>query len=358
MERSDQRMFDFRSGGWVLLLAALITIAVAAWGLAGIFISDEPRIGDGQTLESYNFNLSTTLIPIDRITPGHIAKDHEVRAIDDPRFYTVEEVERITEEERGKYLVTHDRVIGVAFGDEAKAYPLSILAQHEIVNDTVGGVPVAVTYNPLCDSAAVFDRRVGGETRNFGVSGLLFNSNLLMYDRQDDLSRESLWSQVQRRAVTGPAAAEGTTLEVLPAALVHWEDWLREYPETLVLKRDPNLLKRYKRTYNRYFSSDELFFPVEPLPDEGQLKAPMIVIFDNGAARMFLLEDLYKSAAGGIVTIDDSGPSGGGTSGGAIRFEVGERPLIAWPKDARTGETLPTMTLFRFAWHAMTHQPQ
>ena len=94
------------------------------------------------------------------------------------------------------YLEDHDRVIGVRFGGEARAYPLRVLNWHEAVNDTVGAKAIAVTYCPLCDSSLVFDRDVGGEVREFGISGKLWNSNVLLYDRQKDSRQESLWSQL------------------------------------------------------------------------------------------------------------------------------------------------------------------
>ena len=113
----------------------------------------------------------------------------------------------------GRFLVPGDLVIGLSLHGEARAYPLEILALHEVCNDTLGGEPILVTYQPLCDSAVVFERRVDGHTREFGVSGLLYNSNLLMYDRHPEQPQdESLWSQLQFRALAGPAAAQHATL--------------------------------------------------------------------------------------------------------------------------------------------------
>ena len=103
-----------------------------------------------------------------------------------------------------------------------RAYPLRVLVWHEVVNDTVSGLPILVTYNPLSEGIAVFDRRVAGRTLSFGVSGLLYQSNLLMYDRDGTRGAESLWSQLQARAVSGPAAGAGQTLELVPFALARW----------------------------------------------------------------------------------------------------------------------------------------
>ena len=93
-----------------------------------------------------------------------------------------------------------DRVIGVVVGQAARAYPLRILAQHEVVNDQINDQVIAVTDCPLCDPSIVFDRRLEDQPIEFGVSGLLFNSNVLMYDR-DDGNREGLWSQLRSQSV-------------------------------------------------------------------------------------------------------------------------------------------------------------
>lgn len=353
------RLFTFASGGWVLLIALALTLAIAAWGYLGWLRVGASRIGDGVTLESYRFDLADTLIPREQIIPAGFSKDREVPAMYQPRFISPTEVDRITRDERGKYLVSRDRVIGVVINGEARAYPLNILFVHEIVNDTLGGVPIAVTYHPLCDSIVVFDRRVAGETLEFGVSGLVHNSNLLMFDRRDndDPRAESLWSQLQARAVAGPAAAEGRVLTLLPARLMHWSEWRSAHPDTSVLAREPDLRRRYTRTYSQYFDSDKLHFPVSPLPPENDplpLKSAMIVI-DLGApapggatggliARR--LDDLLARADndGRVVEIIDTVP---------VEFIVRDGPLVAWAHRLDTGEPLPARWCLRFAWWAL-----
>jgi len=156
---------------------------------------------------------------------------------------------------------------------------------HEIINDCVGGRPIAVTYSPLCDSVVVFDRCVGGETLEFGVSGLLYNSNLLMYDRRPDAVGESLWSQLQFRAVAGPAAKKGRTLEIMPAVVVPWAAWVDRHAETTIVLPDPRRKRLYERdTYQHYFNSDKLHFPVTPLPppDGWPLKTPIVALRKGG----------------------------------------------------------------------------
>ncbi len=153
------------------------------------------------------------------------------------------------------------------------------------MNDTLGGRPVAVTYNPLCDSAVVFDRTLGGTALTFGITGLLYNPTLLMHDRRPGGKGESLFSQLLFRAVAGPAAAAGTNLEVLPSSLLTWQDWRSAHPRTTVLAPDPRLAAQYGRDpYSSYFGSDLLRYPVRPLPPStmGAYKTPVVALQVDG----------------------------------------------------------------------------
>ena len=168
-----------------------------------------------------------------------------------------------------------DQVVGVALGDEAKAFPLKILDYHEAVNDDVGGVPVAVTYCPLCDSSAVYDRRHGDRVREFGISGLLYNSNVLLYDRQHDPISESLWSQMRSQAVAGASVQE--RLKKLPLEVTTWSDWLKRYPHTTALSTNTGHGRMYdRRAYRTYFASPRLMFPVEPSDERLPAKTPVV----------------------------------------------------------------------------------
>jgi hypothetical protein len=135
----------------------------------------------------------------------------------------------------------HEMVLGVEVGGDARAYPIGLLAQHEIVNDTVGGQPIAVTYCPLCFTGIVYSREIGAQEYTFGVSGRLLRNVLVMYDRQT----ESLWSQLLGEAVWGDL--KGTQLEFFPSWLTTWEEWKSRYPGTLAL------VKGYKVEYDPYY---------------------------------------------------------------------------------------------------------
>ncbi len=264
---SKKRLFTFRSGGWVVVLSGVFSLIVIVWAVAPALLRSGPRpIGDRRNVETYGFDRSTCLVPRGRIVAGGMRKD-ALRALVDPPVFAGREIADYNAELYGKYLVSSDRVIGVEINGEERAYPLRVLNCHEIVNDTLGGVPIAVTYNPPCDSVVVVGREVDGEVLEFGVSGLLYNSNLLMFDRRPNAHGESLWSQLQARAIAGPAAADARTLRVVGASLVRWGDWLADWPQTTVLELDRRMFKRYQETtYKVYFISDHLMFPVDPPP--------------------------------------------------------------------------------------------
>ncbi|MBI1367895.1 MAG: DUF3179 domain-containing protein [Planctomycetes bacterium] len=181
-----------------------------------------------------------------------------------------------------RFVVSHDEVIGVTINGESRAYPIRYLRWHEIVNDTIGGAPVAVTYNPLCDSSVVFDRRLNGITLNFGFSGLLYNSNLVMYDRDS----MSLFCQLKAAAIAGPLA--GQSLTVLPLWYGTWKDWSEQHPDTSVFTGNNIYKERYYRDpLPDYYDKGELRFPVAPLPPPGGRALMDIVQSPTMRARWF-----------------------------------------------------------------------
>ena len=148
-----------------------------------------------------------------------------IRAIDRPRFEPASQADSSMKPDQ--------RLIGLVLNGDARAYPLPILSVHEVVNDVVGGEPVAVTWCPLCYTALVFSRHVPGreEPLTFGVSGKLLYNTLVMVDRQTD----SLWSQLYGAAVDGPLTGE--RLSFFPSQFTTWEQWYARYPESKVLSK-------------------------------------------------------------------------------------------------------------------------
>ena len=200
---------------------------------------------------------------------------------------SVAEVELAKENERTPFLLGVDSVIGVSIGGEARAYPTRIMNLHEIVNDRVGGQAVAVTWDPVCGSAVVFSRVVGNDgPMEFGVSGLLYNSNLLMFDRHTtDAKMESLWSQLGFRAIAGPAV--GKKLTVLPFALTTWEAWVAKHPNARAFEGLRTLKATYRDVqypFEMYLSTDQIPFAVKPLwADHSlKLKTPIVATSRDG----------------------------------------------------------------------------
>ena len=196
-------------------------------------------------------------IPLDEILSGGPGKDG-IPSIDNPKFISVSDA---------GFLDDSDQGLGLTVGGESRFYPYRILVWHEIVNDTIAGKPVLVTYCPLCATGIVFERRVGGEVQEFGVSGMLWQSNLLMYNRPStalgtgagNTENESLWSQVLGEAVLGTHT--GKKLPIVRSDVVRWGDWKRAHTATQVLSRDTGALRDYGRDpYGSYYTSDSVSF--------------------------------------------------------------------------------------------------
>jgi hypothetical protein len=162
------------------------------------------------------------LIDLDHLVSGGPPPDG-IPPIDDPQFQPAGEVD---------WLEAEEPLLSLTVDGETRGYPLQVMTWHEIVNDSVSGVPVAVTYCPLCNSGVAFERRVGERLLDFGTSGMLYADNLVMYDRQT----ESLWPQLTGQASVG--ALTGTQLEAIPMGVVGWDQFRTAHPDALVLTRD------------------------------------------------------------------------------------------------------------------------
>ena len=190
--------------------------------------------------------LPDPLIEVSRILSGGPPPDG-IPPVDDPRFDTVDEVD---------WLAPNEPVLALSLGGEHRAYPVQIMMWHEIVNDTVAGAPVAITYCPLCNSALVFDRRLTGPDGDdrlvsFGTSGKLYNSDLLMYDRQT----ESLFSQLIGLGVAG--VLTGVELDRDPVQTFSFEDWSETHPDGLVLNRVTGQERNYGLNPYEQYDTEE-----------------------------------------------------------------------------------------------------
>ncbi|MCG8348727.1 MAG: DUF3179 domain-containing protein [Chloroflexales bacterium] len=186
----------------------------------------------GGAAAEFTTDFSKHSVPYREILSGGPPKDG-IPAIDNPSFVAVEEAD--------EWLSPVEPVVLVEINGDARAYPLQILTWHEIVNDTVGGTPVAVTFCPLCNTAIVFERTVDAEVLDFGTTGRLRFSNLIMYDRQT----ETWWQQGTGEAIAGELTR--TQLTFHPAALIAWSDFKATHPDGQVLSRETG----YNRSYGQ-----------------------------------------------------------------------------------------------------------
>jgi hypothetical protein len=193
--------------------------------------------------ESWDTDFTKALVPLDEFQSGGPAKDG-IPAVDLPQFTRADEID---------WLGDREPVIVVEIDDEKRAYPIQILMWHEIANDQIGATPIAVTFCPLCNTAIVFDRRLDGVIYDFGTTGKLRNSDLVMYDRQT----ESWWQQFSGQAVVGELA--GKELEQIPARMVAWGDFLDEHPSAAVLNRNTGFVRDYGQ--NPYVGYDDIDTP-------------------------------------------------------------------------------------------------
>lgn len=244
-------------------------------------------------------------VPLTEFQSGGPGKDG-IPAIDAPTFVAVAEAD--------EWLEDREPVIELELAGEARAYPLQILIWHEIVNDEVGATPVAVTFCPLCNTALVFDRRVDGRVLDFGTTGNLRNSDLVMYDRQT----ESWWQQFGGRALVGELT--GKKLGQIPARVVAWEDFKAKHPDGNALSRNTGYSRPYGQ--NPYTGYDDVdsppFFPAENEDDERLPPKERVV---------------YVERSGDAVAI----PFSALAKEREIKVEVGgERLVVTWLSGVRS----------------------
>jgi hypothetical protein len=224
-------------------------------------------------------------VAYDEILSGGPPKDG-IPAIDRPSFVAVAEA---------RDLASHDPVISIEIHGEARAYPLRIMIWHEIVNDTVGQTPIAVTWCPLCNSSVVFDRRVAGRTLSFGTTGKLRNSDLVMYDRET----ESWWQQFGGECIVG--ALLGAQIKYLPARVESIERFRARYPNGGVLvPPDPEGRRYGSNPYVGYDRAERPFLYHGSLP-EGVPPLARVVSVGGEAWTLDLVKERHQIETGDLV---------------------------------------------------------
>lgn len=254
-------------------------------------VADSPRENVASALDGRSDpSFPEPLIDLDRLRSGGPPPDG-IPPLEFPDFVPVEDVD---------YLADQDPVLVLRIGDDARAYPVQILIWHEIVNDIVGNVPVSVTYCPLCNSAVAYDRRLDDRVLSFGTSGMLYNSALVMYDRQT----ESLWSHFTGQAVVGHLT--GAQLDVHPVATVAWSDWRDANPDGLVLSRDTGFSRDYGRNpYPGYDDAGTVPFLFDGDPDGRLLAKQRVVGIERSGDAVAVDWDVLT--AFGVMEVDLAG---------------------------------------------------
>ncbi|TWT64028.1 DUF3179 domain-containing protein [Rubinisphaera italica] len=314
-----------------------VKLIVIGTGIAIVIIAVLLRIGPEESSSTslaqfqprvLEFDLSNAIVDVREIRGGGPPKDG-IPALTHPEMITVKQA---------IYLKAEDRVIGVVIEGQARAYPLAILNYHEIVNDTIGDIPIAVTYCPLCDSGAVHNRHTPLGIRNFGVSGLLYNSNVLMYDRGG--KPESLWSQVKTKGISGPAVNKQLT--AIPCELTRWGTWIARHPDSLVLSLNTGHQRNYTRNpYESYFANQQLMFPVTPVDNRLPNKERVLGVW---------IDDIYRAYPESLFTEGQQ----------EISDKIGGKSLtILFDRKSKTMRVLSAeegiswLYSFWFAWYAL-----
>ncbi|MGI9285126.1 MAG: DUF3179 domain-containing protein [Pseudomonadales bacterium] len=274
------------------------------------------------------FDVSNATVPASAILRGGPPRDG-IPALSQPHYIAAE---------KAAFLQAEDRVLGIVVDGVSLAYPIKILNWHELVNDSVNGKPFLISYCPLCGTGIAFSALVKGQRLEFGVSGLLYNSDVLFYDRQQD----SLWSQILGEAITGPLLGE--KLRQLPLQHTSWKKWRADYPATRVLADKQGHRRDYRDDpYSGYEKSRALYFKVaHKAPRRYHTKERVLGVRLDNQTRAYPFIELHKQ---GKATFTDQ--------------LAGQHYIVNWDADNNSasitdlkGTPLSSTVAFWFAWYA------
>ena len=282
--------------------------------------------------DTFRFSsLSKKSVSLDDLHQGCPARDC-IPSIDDPKFVSAADA---------TYVADDDIIIAISFGGEHRAYPTRILDHHEIVNDTIADTPLAITWCPLCGSAVGVRRDVGDTITEFGVSGVLYNSDLVFYDRET----QTLWDQVEAKGIVGPLT--GKTLDLVPVTMTRWSRWREAHPDTLVLSTDTGFEEDYSGDpYAEYRSTDRLFFPVAQR-DNDVFPKTVVYGFEIDGDSVAYTEDLLREHGTYKHEIDGEAAAVVMRDDGSVILELGNSGALYAP-----------IRLFWFAWYTFHPKTQ
>lgn len=310
-------MFNCKSTSFSLLsrislLLALLTLSACT--------GSEPET------EKNSFDLSHSLISMNKIMSGGPPRDG-IPALDDPKFVEAGDAD---------FMKAEDNILGLVIDGVARAYPVKILNWHQIVNDQINDSPFMITYCPLCGSGAAYSTMVRGKKLRFGVSGLIYNSNMLLFDRET----ESLWSQIMGKAITGEQ--RGASLKLQALTHTNWQTWRAKHPGTQVLSVDTGFDRDYeKNVYTDYQKSPRIMYAVTNKPPEKYQTKELVIGLQIGKKfKAYPFSELSKQGKDSFSDELD-----------------GKKFTVHWDEDSRIarvrdkdGAEIPVITSYLFAW--------
>jgi len=314
MSTYNPTLIKNRWARWVIYPLSLITLVFLVSGFS--FSKDN------------GFDLTEALVPIDQIYNGGPPRDG-IPAIDQPNFINAD---------KALFLKPNDRILGLNYEGVARAYPIKILNYHEIVNDRIHQQPIVISYCPLCGSGMAFKTKFNFRDNTFGVSGLLYNNDMLLYDRET----RSLWSQILSKAISGKM--KGTQLDSLVLHNTTWKNWLQRYPDTDVLSTDTGYQRQYDRhPYGQYDINSAIYFPVQHSSARYHPKERVFGITIGKQHKAYPISELSKQNKS-IITDTFSGVRL------TIEFDAENQSAVIYNAQH---QALPATTLFWFAWYAL-----
>jgi len=331
--REETVTTTYRRRGFVSIVLVAVILSGIGFSLSqptapSERFADDPSIIDmvnGRAIHMTSDGVRYVVDP-SLIMSGGPTKDG-IPSIDQPQF--------VSQDEADAWITDDKLVLALTYGSVRRIYPLQILVWHEIVNDIVAGNPLLISYCPLCGSGIAYDRTLDGAPVEFGTSGKLYNSNLVMYDRLTD----TYWSQIDGLAIVGELA--GQELTPINLDTVVWRDWKAAHQDAEVLSQVTGFDRDYGQDpYGSYYEASFIWFPVEGRDDRIHPKTVIFGVEVNGDYAAYREEDLIA-----LRSIEDRV--------GGVRIRISRDDTgIVWVRDLSTANLIIKERDFWFAWYA------